>query len=90
MTRSLNTSVTKKHFPYRNLLQEQVTTPNFTCKYLILAHVKFSENLRPKINDAIALLQDKTCLTFQEVDQSYTGDHIKMFQGNGLENTRNK
>ncbi|XP_068737456.1 hatching enzyme 1.2-like [Montipora capricornis] len=41
------------------------------------------KNLRPKINDAIALLQDKTCLTFQEVDQSYTGDHIKMFQGNG-------
>lgn len=46
-----------------------------------------AEDLRPKINDAISILQDKTCLTFREVGLSYGGDHIKMHKGNGLENS---
>lgn len=46
-----------------------------------------AEDLRPKINDAISILQDKTCLTFSEVGLSYGGDHIKMHKGNGLENS---
>ena len=48
----------------------------------------FAEQLRPKINDAIARLETKTCLTFREVDSSYGGDHIKMHKGNGLDHNK--